>query len=194
MVGKAYLQRLVKHCKEGEFTRIVDKHPLNFQYLGFIKQILPNAKILHITRDPMDTCLSCFFQNFNKGQEYSFELGNLGYFYNNYRRLMSHWSSLIPDSIREINYERLLADPEKEIRQLLQFCGLAYEPDCMDFHQTQRTVKTASFHQVRQPLYQSSRNRWLNYRQQLQPLAHALGVETAEPVKVFAYNPLSKHQ
>lgn len=194
VMGKTYLDRLARHCNAGQYARIVDKHPLNFQYLGFIKQVLPNAKILHITRDAMDTCLSCFFQNFTKGQEYSFDLGNLGYFYNNYRRLMSHWLHLMPGSVYEINYERLLADPEQQIRQLLQFCGLEYEPECMAFHETQRTVKTASFHQVRQPLYQNSRNRWLNYRQQLQPLAGILDLQSAESPDVLPDQPLVKRQ
>lgn len=192
LMGKTYLDRLARHCDDGQYVRIVDKQPLNFQYLGFIKQILPNAKIVHTTRDAMDTCLSCFFQNFTQGQEYSFNLSHLGYFYTHYRRLMSHWLRLLPGSIYEINYERLLGNPEQEIKQLLQFCDLPYEPECIAFHRTQRTIKTASFHQVRQPLYQNSRNRWLNYKQQLQPLAHVLGVTSAEPVKVLSDNPLAK--
>jgi tetratricopeptide (TPR) repeat protein len=194
LMGKTYLDRLVRHCDDGQYARIVDKHPLNFQYLGFIRQILPNAKIVHTTRDAMDTCLSCFFQNFTQGQEYSFNLSNLGHFYNHYRRLMSHWLHLMPGSICEINYEQLLTHPEQEIRRLLQFCGLPYEPGCMAFHQTQRAVKTASFLQVRQPLYQHSRNRWLNYRQQLQPLASILDIKSAESAGVLPDQSLAERQ
>lgn len=190
LMGETYLARLSAHGKGGQYIRIVDKHPLNFQFLGLIRQILPNAKILHITRDAMDTCLSCFFQNFTKGQDYSFDLRSLGTFYNQYRRLMSHWVSLLPGSIHEVNYERLLQDPETEIKEMLQFCNLEFEPGCMVFHETQRVVKTASFHQVRQPLYQNLKNRWLNYQRQLQPLANMRGVGKTEPVMVLTDNPL----
>jgi hypothetical protein len=103
---------------------------------------------------------------------------------------MSHWVSLLPDSVHEVNYERLLQDPETEIREMLQFCNLEFEPGCMAFHETQRAVKTASFHQVRQPLYQNSKNRWLNYQRQLQPLANILGVGKTEPVMILSDNPL----
>ena len=107
LMGETYLARLAAHGGDGQYPRIVDKHPLNFQFLGIIRQILPNAKILHITRNAMDTCLSCFFENFTKGQDYSFDLRSLGIFYNQYRRLMSHWMSLLPGLIHEVNYERL---------------------------------------------------------------------------------------
>jgi hypothetical protein len=173
---KTYLARLAAYGGDGQYSRIVDKHPLNFQFLGFIRQILSNAKILHITRNAMDTCLSCFFQNFTKSQDYSFDLLSLGIFYNQYRRLRPHWMSLLPGSIHEVNYGRLLKDPETEIMEMLQFCKLEFELGCMAFHEMQRVVKTVSFHQVRQPLYQNSKNRWLNYQRQLQPLANFLGV------------------
>jgi hypothetical protein len=107
---------------------------------------------------------------------------------------MSHWLHLMPGSICEINYEQLLTHPEQEIRRLLQFCGLPYEPGCMAFHQTQRAVKTASFLQVRQPLYQHSRNRWLNYRQQLQPLASILDIKSAESAGVLPDQSLAERQ
>lgn len=130
LMGETYLARLAAHGGDGQYSRIVVKHPLNFQFLGIIRQILPNAKILHITRNAMDTCLSCFFENFTKGQDYSFDLRSLGIFYNQYRRLMSHWKSLLLGLIHEVNYERLQQDPETEIKEMLQFCNLEFENHC----------------------------------------------------------------
>jgi len=110
--------------------------------------MLPDARVIHTVRHPLDTCLSCFFQNFTRGQHYSFYLVTLGHFYNDYRRLMEHWKSLFPGRILDVSYESLLSGQEHETRRMLAFCRVPYEPACLDFHQTERVVKTASFLQV----------------------------------------------
>ena len=135
-------------------------------------------------RHPLDTCLSCFFQNFTKGQDYSFGLEVLGQFYNDYRRLMQHWEQLYPGRILTIRYEDIVENQEVETRRLLDFMGLEFEQACIDFHQTQRRVSTASFMQVRKPIYKSSRQRWVNYRQELAGLARIIGMPIDQPVTI----------
>ena len=157
---------------------VVDKHPLNFNHIGLILLMFPNAKVIHTERHALDTCLSCFFQNFTKGQDYSFNLETLGEFYLDYQRLMAHWHQVFPGRIFDISYESLLADLEGETRRMLDYCDLPYEAECLSFYETKRSVKTASFLQVRQPLYQTSQGRWRNYERQLRPLARKLGLDS----------------
>lgn len=186
-LGDDYLRRLAD-VVPGEFQRIIDKHPLNFQFIGLILEMLPNAKIIHTVRHPLDTCLSCFFQNFTKGQNYSFDLITLAHFYNDYRRLMEHWETLFPGQILAVNYEEVLQDQEGETRRLLDYCGLDFEEQCLQFHNTQRSVKTASFLQVRQPLYRTSENRWVRYQSELQDLARIIGITIEAPVTIMSSN------
>jgi tetratricopeptide (TPR) repeat protein len=183
-LAEAYLLRLKELSDGGDYERIVDKHPLNFQFVGLILQLFPNAKIIHTMRNPLDTCLSCFFQNFTKGQDYSFDLVRLAHFFNDYRRLMEHWHTMYPGKILNIQYENVLENQEEETRRLLAFCGLPFEEACLEFHRTQRVVKTASFLQVRKPLYQTSRNRWRNYSKHLAEVARILGISIAGPVTI----------
>jgi len=170
--GTEYVQRLAQLSDKSAY--VINKHPLNFKYIGLILQMFPNAKIIHSQRDPVDTCLSCFFQNFSKGQEYSFNLENLGHFYNGYQELMTHWQTCFKDKIVNLQYETLVADPEPSIRQLLEFCGLDWEPSCLAHHDTPRPVATASKYQVRQPVYASSVQRWKRYENHLQTLLAVL--------------------
>lgn len=170
--GKEYLKRLEKLSKSTEY--VINKQPLNFKYIGLILLMFPNAIIIHAQRDPVDTCLSCYFQNFSKGQEYSFDLEKLGHFYNGYQELMTHWQTSFEDKIFSIQYETLVADPEPSIQQLLEFCGLDWEPSCLTHHDTSRPVATASKYQVRQPIYASSVQRWKRYENELQPLLNIL--------------------
>lgn len=183
-----YLERLAvasgSDTEGARYLRIIDKHPLNFQFVGLIFSMFPNARIIHTVRDPLDTCLSCFFQNFTKGQDYSFDLMQLAHFYNDYRRLMEHWESVYPGRIYTIRYEELIADQERETRELLSYMGLEFEEACIDFHKTDRKVSTASFLQVRKPLYGSSRKRWMNYRQELQELAKVIGIRISTPITI----------
>ncbi len=144
--------------------------PDNFQYLGFITLLFPNARIVHCRRSALDTCVSCFTTDFTLGQEWSYDLGELGAYYGFYLEIMAHWRRVLPLPIHEIQYESVVTDLTGEARRLLEFCGLDWHPDCLKFHQTQRPVFTASNAQIRQPLYASSVGRWRRYEDQLQPL------------------------
>ena len=152
---------------KGKITHVVDKHPLNFQYIGLILEMFPYAKIIHSTRDPMDMILSCFFQNFTKGMDFSFNLIQLAHFYVNYRRLMWHWETLYPHQILEVMYEDIVHHQESTSRGIISFCGLGWEEQCLRPHETERIVRTASFAQVKEPIYKRSIGRWDNYEKQL---------------------------
>jgi tetratricopeptide (TPR) repeat protein len=183
-LAESYLDRVQAIAKDDSVTRIIDKHPLNFQFVGLIFNLFPNAKIIHTVRNPLDTCLSCFFQNFTKGQDYSFDLRKLAHFYNDYRRLMEHWETVFPNRIHTVRYENVIENQTGETEKLLSYLGLDFEEACIDFHKTERKVSTASFLQVRKPIYKSSRQRWVNYRQELSELARIIGVNTEPPITI----------
>lgn len=146
---------------------ITDKLPGNYERLGLIEKLFPDARIIHATRHPLDTCLSCYFQNFGNTHVYSSDLRALGEIYRIYERLMRHWREKLSIRIHDLSYEALVSEPEKTVRTLLEFCGLPWDPHCMDFHQSKRYVNTASYDQVRQPIYQRSVGRWKNYEAHL---------------------------
>lgn len=148
--------------------------PHNFEHLWLIALLFPRATILHCVRNPVDTCLSCFFQNFTRGHAYTDDLTSLGQHYRYYQDLMAHWRAVLPVTIHDIVYEELVADPEPGIRRLLDRCGLEFEPPCLEFHRTERPVGTASATQVRQKMYTSSVEKWRRYEADLGPLLHAL--------------------
>ncbi len=173
-IGDAYLSRLRE--LSGDATRIVDKMPNNFQRIGFIHLLFPKARIIHCRRDPLDTCLSCYFQNFSDGQFFSYDLANLGRFYRLYEDLMQHWHKVLQGRILDVDYEALVQDLEGQSRRIVEHCGLEWDDRCLDFHKTERKVTTASYHQVRQPLYTSSVGRWRRYEAHLGPLREALGI------------------
>lgn len=181
-LAQEYLNRVTAIAGDESVLRIIDKHPLNFQFIGLIYSLFPNARIIHTVRNPLDTCLSCFFQNFTKGQDYSFDLKSLAYFYNDYRRLMEHWELVYPGKIYTIRYEDLIDNQVEETSRLLDFMGLPFEDECIDFHNTDRKVSTASFSQVRQPIYKSSKQRWLNYSAELADVAAILGISIEPPI------------
>lgn len=156
-------------------ARIIDKMPHNFLYVGVIALIYPNARIIHCTRDPIDNCISCFFNTFNDRHGYNAELGKLGLYYREYRRLMRHWQQLLPDRIYESNYETMIADQEGETRRLIEFLGLQWDDASLRFYETERPVTTPSRWQVRQPIYQTSVKRWKKYENKIQPLIESLG-------------------
>lgn len=153
---------------------ITDKMPHNFLHIGLIALLFPNVKIIHTKRDPIDTCLSIFFQRFGNGHPYAFDLSNLGFHYKQYLRIMRHWHELLPGRIMDINYEDTIADPEYWSRKLIDHIGLEWDDACLAPHKLERTVKTASHWQVRQPIYKTSVQRWKNYEEFLQPLIEAL--------------------
>ena len=172
-LGGAYLSRLPA-AVDGR-SRVTDKLPSNFLHIGLIHLILPQARIIHTVRDPVDTCLSCFTKLFAVGQKYSFDLGELGRYYRRYRALMDHWRRVLPaDTILDVQYEAVVDDVEGQTRRLLAYCGLRWDERCLAFHRTQRKVRTASAAQVRAPLFTTSVNRSQAYRSQLEPLFRAL--------------------
>jgi LPS sulfotransferase NodH len=161
--------------------RITDKALVNFQFVGLIHLIFPRARIIHIRRDPIDTCLSAFSKLFTQAQSHTFDLGELGRYYRAYAALMAHWRRVLPDgAMLELDYERLVADFEPQARRLIDHVGLAWDDRCAAFHQTHRTVRTASAAQVREPLYQSAVGRSAPYRALLAPLIEALGIAPGE--------------
>jgi tetratricopeptide (TPR) repeat protein len=154
--------------------RITDKMPSNYVHVGLIHLLFPNAKIVHCVRDPLDNCLSCFEQNFSHPTSWSWDLEDIGHYYGQYRRLMAHWKAVLPVPMLEFSYEATVADVETGARRLLDFCGLKWEPACLDFHQTERPVLTASKGQVRRPIYTSSMGKWRVFERQLEPLRQAI--------------------
>jgi len=174
----AYLAQVAAPAPEAE--RVVDKEPLNFRHLGLIALMFPGARIVHCQRSPLDTCLSCYFQNFLSGQEFSFDLTNLGVFYRNYREMMTHWKAVLSVEILEVRYEDLVADQTAVGREMIAFCGLEWDDACARPHENERAVRTASLWQARQPVYRTSVARWRNYRAHLGPLIEALGPLAAD--------------
>lgn len=180
--AQMYVDHLYGQAGEPK-QRIVDKMPLNFRNVGLIAMLFPKAHIVHCTRAPMDNCLSMYFQNFGRGNLFSYDLEHLGAFYATYRRLMAHWHQVLPGRILDLPYEGVVADPERWSRALIAHIGLPWDARCLDFHETDRTVRTASAWQVKQPIYKRSVARWKRYEQELQPLKRALeahGIEVEE--------------
>jgi Flp pilus assembly protein TadD len=173
-VAGAYLEDI--SIKGDDAERVTDKLPANFLYIGMIRLALPDAKIIHCTRDAMDTCFSCYQQNFSTGQLFSNDLTDLGNYYRLYQDLMSHWNTLFPSDIYELSYEKTVEDPEASIRDLLEFCELKWQDNCLSFHANKRQVQTASALQVRQPIYKSSLKAWKRHEIELAPLVKALKV------------------
>jgi hypothetical protein len=150
--------------------------PSNFCFIGLIHLALPNARILHVTRDPLDTCLSCFSRLFSGEQNHTYDLGELGRHYRKYAELMEHWRAVLPKGrMLEIRYEDVIADLEASARRIIAHCGLDWNESCLAFHETKREVKTASASQVRQPIYKTAQNRSQHYREYLAPLIAELG-------------------
>ncbi|MEM8686728.1 MAG: sulfotransferase, partial [Pseudomonadota bacterium] len=172
-VRRQYLDGLRE--ADGQARWITDKMPYNIKLLSIVAQTLPGAKVIHMRRDPLDTCFSCYTQLFTTGNAFSYDLMDLAVYYNAYQRLAEHWREVLPaELLLNVDYERLTAEPENVIRTVLAFCGLDWEPACLDFHKAARPVKTASAAQVRRPLYRSSVGRWEPYRNHLAPLIDGL--------------------
>lgn len=172
--GADYVAALRRHAPES--PHITDKMPANFFALGMIHLMLPNARIIHVKRDPVDTCLSCFTRLFQRKQDQTYDLAELGRYYVDYARLMAHWRKVLPaDAFLEVRYEDIVADQEAQARRMIAYCGLEWDDACLDFHKHKRAIRTASVTQVRQPIYQSSVARWRAYEKHLGPLLDALG-------------------
>jgi hypothetical protein len=164
-----YLRRLTR--TSGGAQRVIDKMPANFMYAGLIHAALPRARIIHMRRHPIDTCLSIYFQQFFNMGPYANDLNDLAHYYGEYVRVTDHWRAVLPAAaLLEVPYEALIQDQEGWTRRMLDFIGLAWDPRCLDFHQTERVVITASKWQVRQKVYATSAGRWRNYEKFLGPL------------------------
>ena len=155
----------------------IDKMPNNFLHIGLIRLILPNAKIIDARRAPMACCFSGFKQLFAEGQDFSYNLEDIGRYYQAYLKLMAHWDEVLPGFVLTVNHEDVVDDLEKQVRRMLDFCGLAFEPACLDFHKTQRNIKTPSSEQVRQPIYKSATEQWRYFEQYLAPLKKVLNID-----------------
>ncbi|KCZ94575.1 tetratricopeptide repeat-containing sulfotransferase family protein [Hyphomonas johnsonii] len=153
---------------------VTDKRPDNYVHIGLILRLFPDARILHTVRDARDTCLSNYFLHLSHDQAHATDLAHLGHQYRAYQRLMRHWKRIAPDNIHDVDYDALVAAPESEVRKVLDFLGLPYDPACLDFQNSRAPVKTASVWQVREPLYTRSSGRWRNYQPHIGPLLEAL--------------------
>ncbi|HXW28588.1 MAG TPA: tetratricopeptide repeat protein [Xanthobacteraceae bacterium] len=162
--------------------RVVDKMPLNFLFVGLIHLALPNARIIHACRDPLDTCFSCFSLLFAGHQPFAYDLGELGRYYRAYETLMAHWRAVLPPGVMiDVNYEDLVADLETQARRMVAHCDLDWQPRCLDFYKTPRGVRTASSTQVREPIYRHALGRSSRYQEFLEPLRQALGIVNSKP-------------
>jgi tetratricopeptide (TPR) repeat protein len=168
-LAEGYLREL--QGRTGDAVRIVDKAPVNSDYLGLIHSVFPNARMIYMRRDPIDTCLSCYFQKFSADLDFAMDLSDLAHYYKEHRRLMLHWCAVLPPgTILEVPYSDLVADQEKWTRKILDFLGLEWDEACLDYHKTNRPVVTASYWQVRQPIFKNSVARWRSYKKFIGPL------------------------
>lgn len=171
--GNEYLRRIEPYLQTNNY--VTNKLPSNFLYIGMIRLIFPEAKVIHCIRDPIATCLSCYKILFAGMHRYAYDLQELGSYYLAYRDLMAHWQTVLPGFIHVNQYESLIADQENQTRKLLDFCGLSWDERCLHFYQTARPVKTASFEQVRRPVYTTAIAFWKNYEKHLGILKRLFG-------------------
>jgi len=172
-IRERYLTEL--SCHAGGAAYVSDKMPSNFLHIGAIGILFPDAKIIHCRRDPLDIGLSCFRNHFVSDQLiFTCNLTDLGRYYRHYIDLMTYWKKTRAENIYDIQYESLVTNPEREVRALLEFCELPFEDNCLSFHNSKRTVKTASAAQVRQPIYRDSLQGWRHYEHELRPLLSSL--------------------
>lgn len=173
---QGFSDKLMEKMREfsPDAKHVTDKMPHNFTMLGLIQLLVPKAKVIHLNRHPIDNCLSCYFQNFASGHEYSFRLDMLAHHYVTYRKIMEHWKSVVSLPIFDLPYEGLVEQPEPWVRKMLDHVGLEFEPGCLEFHKSDRAIQTASYDQVRQPLYTKSAGRWKHYEKHIGPLIEGL--------------------
>lgn len=174
--AEGYLRTLTRYSLDA--PRVVDKSNFNSDHLGIIHLVLPRARFIYVRRDPIDTCLSCYFQQFSASLSFTMDLSDLAHYYREHRRVVDHWRAVLPrERLLDVPYEDLVADQEKWTRRILDFLGLPWDARCLDFHETQRSVLTASSWQVRQRMYKSSVGRWRNYKKFIGPLLELAGAE-----------------
>ena len=176
-LGKDYLAFAQMHRRSGA-PRFIDKMPNNFPNIGLLSMILPNARIIDARRHPLDACLSCYRQLFAKGQNFTYDLTEIGEYYLQYQRMMDHWAEVLPGRVLTVQYEQVVTDFEAQVRGLLDFCGLGWEDACLRFYESDRPVRTPSAEQVRQPIYDRSIGHWRHYAQHLDEL-----ITVIEPIR-----------
>ena len=167
-LGQEYLSRT--RVQRGDAPFFIDKMPNNFQHIGLIQMILPNAKIIDARRHPMATCFSGFKQLFAAGQTFTYGQENIARYFSDYARLMRHWDAVLPGRVLKVKYESVIENVEAEVRRILDYCGLPFEAACLAFHETQRAVRTASSEQVRRPIYTDAVEQWQHYASYLAPM------------------------
>ncbi|MCW9035683.1 MAG: sulfotransferase [Rhodospirillales bacterium] len=173
-LSKRYLKTLENFSQDA--TKITNKLPGNFMFIGLIRLLFPEAPLIHCRRNPMDNCFSCFTTNFAKSHHYSLDLADLGFYWKQYERIMEHWDKVFPGEILHLDYETTVEAPEASAKKIIEHCGLTWDPVCLEFHKTKRPIMTASKRQVRQPIYKTSVERWRPYEKHLQPLMKELGI------------------
>ncbi len=176
--GEAFIKDTMIHRKAGT-PFFIDKMPNNFRHIGLIHMILPNAKIIDARRSAMGCCFAGFKQLFAEGQEFTYGLEEVGHYYSDYVRLMDHWDNVLPGKVLRVHYEDVVSDLETQVRRMLAFCELPFEEACLNFHETERAVRTPSSEQVRQPIYKSGVDQWTHYAPWLDPLRDVLGPDLA---------------
>ena len=184
--GEQYIEDTRIHRQQAPF--FVDKMPNNFRHIGLIHLILPNAKIIDARRHPLACGFSGFKQLFAEGQEFTYDLADLGQYYRDYVELMDYWDEALPGKVLRVQYEEVVADVEAQVRRILDYCGLEFEEACLSFHRTERSVRTPSSEQVRRPIYQSGLDYWRNYESWLGPYRDALGEDVRRRYGIGAVN------
>jgi tetratricopeptide (TPR) repeat protein len=176
-LGERYISetRVYRLGKPQAVPFFIDKMPNNFRHLGLIRLMLPNARVIDARREPIACCFSNLKQLYAKGQEFTYSVEDIARYYRTYLELMRHWDEVLPGWVLRVNHEDVVDDLEGSVRRLLDFCGLEFEPQCIEFHKTVRSVRTASSEQVRQPIYREGLDQWKNFEPWLGPLKHALG-------------------
>jgi tetratricopeptide (TPR) repeat protein len=171
-LGRSYIDETRKYRHGAPY--FIDKMPNNFASIGLLGLALPNARFINTRRHPLDTCLSCYKQLFARGQPFTYDLTELGEYYLQYERMMTHWHAVLPGRVLDVQYEMVVADQSGETQRLLEFCGLPWEDACLRYYETERAIRTASSEQVRRPIYTSSIGLWRNYAQELSQLIEIL--------------------
>ena len=183
-LGRTYIDRTQRH--RGDVPFFTDKMPNNFAHVGLLQAIIPNAKIIDARRHPLDSCVGAYKQHFAKGQTFTYDMFELGEFYLEYDQLMRHWHEMLPGKVLRVQYEDVVADLETQVRRILDYCELPFEQACVDFHETKRSVRTASSEQVRQPIYSQSLNTWQRFDRHIEPLKEILAplLDASDPTRV----------
>ena len=184
--GQKFIDDTKMHRKEAPF--FTDKMPNNFRHIGLIHLIMPNAKIIDARRYPLDCCFSMFKQLFAQGQEFSYGLAEAGSYYRSYVKLMDHWEQVLPDKILRVNNEDVINDLEGQVIRILNYLELPFEKSCISFHETKRSVRTASSEQVRKPVNKEGMERWKPYSKNLKPLVESLGKDLLKPEDIALIN------